>query len=72
MEAVTVRPLLYAKKFSGFCNKVDNYIVFDNNDVCEMAKGSNNLIKMYTLKKNYVDTKIKITNNELTTYPYKY
>ena len=74
-------PLLIAKKdnyamvtseISGFCNKVDNYIVLDNNDVCEIEKDSNNLIKIYTLKKNYVDKKIKINNNELTPYPYKY
>ena len=62
---------MISSEISGFCNKINNYFVLDNNDVCEIEKNSENLIKVNTEKK-YIKHTLKFNNIDLSPYPYQY
>lgn len=62
---------LISSEQSGFCNKVNNYIVLKNNDICEIIKSKNNI--NINTKNVYDSIKIKMEiKNSLNPYPYKY
>jgi len=66
----TENECLIVSEESGFCNKINNYFVLDNNDIC-IIKNNNNKINIktkniYTL--NIVQNKLK----HLTPHPYKH
>lgn len=62
---------MISSEISGFCNKINNYFVLDNNDICEIEKNSENLIKVNTEKK-YIKHTLKKNNFDLSPYPYQY
>jgi len=53
---------------SGFCNKIQNYFVLNNYDICKIMKTEKE-IEINT-HKEYNILKLINTNNELTPYPY--
>jgi len=61
---------LIASEQSAFCNKTNNYIVLNNNDICKLCLEEGE-IKIIS-KGKYNPIKIKNTNIKLSPYPYKY
>ena len=53
---------------SGFCNKVNTYVILKNNDICILKK-DNNAISIETIEK-YIHKEINISENILTPDPY--
>lgn len=62
---------IVASEQSAFCNKVNNYIILKNNDICEIQRTKNNIIKIST-KNIYKQIKVLNTNIQLTPHPYKF
>ena len=62
---------IVASEQSAFCNKVNNYIILKNNDICEIQRTKDKLIKIST-KNIYKQIKVLNTNIQLTPHPYKF
>ena len=61
---------LIASEQSAFCNKTNNYIALNNNDICKIQV-EDGIVKMTTGEK-YNKLKINSKFTELTPYPYKH
>jgi glucosamine--fructose-6-phosphate aminotransferase (isomerizing) len=63
---------LVSSEQSGFCNRVQNYFILKNNDICTIHKNEAGLIQIDTLEENYTSNNIIGNNNELTPDPYPF
>lgn len=55
---------------SGFCNKIQNYFVLNNLDICQITK-TEGCVKIHT-NYEYITKHLTTTNFALTPYPYPY
>lgn len=53
---------------TGFCNKVNTYVILKNDDIC-ILKNVNNAISIETVE-NYIDNKIIKIDHDATPHPY--
>ena len=65
---------LIASEQSGFCNKVQNYFVLKNNDICTLTQLENGEITIETKEKNYSNAQVldSVSVSVLTPAPYPY
>jgi len=54
----------------GFCNRVNNYITLNNNDIATIEKTEDNIL--VTTKNTYIKKELEMLNYSLTSFPYKH
>ena len=62
--------IIVTSEQSGFCNKINNYITLQNNDICVIKKTDDEIL-MNTSQK-YVKKNVTICDTNLTPHPYKH
>jgi glucosamine--fructose-6-phosphate aminotransferase (isomerizing) len=66
------KSVLVTSEQSGFCGRIQNYFVLENNDICITHKDEHGKIAIHTSVKNYENKDITVQNNALTPDPYPY
>jgi glucosamine--fructose-6-phosphate aminotransferase (isomerizing) len=61
---------LVSSEQSGFCNRVQNYFILKNNDICTISKNDEDVIQIDTLEENYTRNSVLGNLNALTPDPY--
>ena len=61
---------LVSSEQSGFCNRVQNYFILKNNDICTISKNDDGVIQIDTLEENYTRNSVVGNINPLTPDPY--
>lgn len=63
---------LISSEQSGFCNRVQNYFILKNNDICSIKKNETGVIQIETIEDNYTNNQVIGNSTELTPDPYPY